>query len=151
MDEVLSVWVIRLASPSRIYSALAHGAEFAPPAFHLALHYYSKLAGDSPLALRLPSLAAILVTSACSFAIFRRILGTAPAVFACCLLLKTLFPFAVQVRPYAFVACCFALALYLWDGFNRSEQSWRCVLRALFSHSPSPFIFTAFFSSRALV
>src|ERR1019366_3864541 len=131
MDDVLSVWVIRLASPSRIYSALAQGAEFAPPAFHWALHYYSKLAGDSPLALRLPSIAAVLVTSAYSFAVFRRILGAAPAVFACCLLLKTLFPFAVQVRPYAFVACCFAVALCLWDGLNRSEDRWRCVLLGL--------------------
>jgi hypothetical protein len=130
MDEVITVWTIRLPDASQIYSALMRGAQFSPPAFHLALHYYSLLVGESPLALRLPSIVAVLLTGLCSFVIFRRQLGNAAAIFACCLLLRTLLPYGLQVRPYALITCCFAAALLLWDDFNRREGWWRCVLLA---------------------
>jgi hypothetical protein len=126
MDEVLTVWIVRLPSASRIYNALAMGAQFSPPAYHLALHYLSKLTGAGYLAMRLPSIAAIFVTGVCSFALFRRYLGAPRAIFACCLLLRTLLPFAVQARPYAIVTCCFAASLLLWDGYNRVAGWWRC-------------------------
>ena len=32
MDEVLTVWIVRLPSASRIYNALSMGAQFSPPA-----------------------------------------------------------------------------------------------------------------------
>ena len=126
MDEVLTVWTVRLPSASRIYSALAMGAQFAPPAYHLALHYLSKLTGTGCLAMRSPSIAAIFVTGFCSFALFRRYLDAPRALFACCLLLRTLLPYAVQARPYAIVVCCFAAALLLWDSYNRRAGGWRC-------------------------
>jgi len=126
MDEVLTVWIVRLPSASRIYSALAMGAQFSPPAYHLALHYLSKLTGTGYLAMRSPSIAAIFITGLCSFALFRRYLGDPRAIFACCLLLRTLLPFAVQARPYATVTCCFAASLLLWDGYNRLAGWWRC-------------------------
>jgi 4-amino-4-deoxy-L-arabinose transferase-like glycosyltransferase len=126
MDEVLTVWIVRLPSASRIYNALAMGAQFSPPAYHLALHYLSKLTGAGYLAMRAPSIAAIFVTGFCSFVLFRRYLGAPRAMFACCLLLRTLLPYAVQARPYAIVTCCFAASLLLWDGYNRLAGWWRC-------------------------
>src|SRR5580658_3074275 len=63
MDEVLSIWTLRLPSAAKIYAALKEGSEYSPPGYVTALHYYSRIAGDSYLALRLPSVAAVLVTA----------------------------------------------------------------------------------------
>ena len=131
MDEVLTLWTIRLPSASQIYSALLRGAQYDPPPFHLALHYYAKFVGGSYLALRLPSILAVLLAGLCAFVVFRRHLGNAPAAFGCCLLLETLRPYALLIRPYAPAACCFAVALLLWDDLNRRYNWWRCTLIGL--------------------
>ena len=125
MDEVLTVWTIRLPSVALIYDALVRGAEFSPPGWVVFLHVYSEIAGDSLLALRLPSIAAVVLAGICSFLLMRRYLGDARAAFGFCLVLDGLYGFAVQVRPYAGVVACFALALLFWDGLNRDESWWR--------------------------
>ena len=132
MDEILSLWAMRLPSASQIYSALMHGSEFAPPTFPLLLHYYSKIAGGSNLALRLPSIAAVLFAGFCSFILFRRHLGNASAVFGTCLILEALRSWGGLVRPYAIEAACFAAALVLWDDMNRRSAWWRSALIGLF-------------------
>jgi hypothetical protein len=123
MDEVLTEWTIRFPAASQVWSALTHGAQASPPAYHLALYYYAVVAGSTPFALRLPSIAAVLVVCGCSFTIFRRHLGAASAVFGSCLLLEILRPYALQIRPYGLVTACFAAALLLWDDLNRQDNS----------------------------
>jgi uncharacterized membrane protein len=125
MDEVLSVWASRFPTPSAINWALMHGAQSAPPAFSVLLHYYSKLVGQSNLALRMPSIVAGLLTVGFSFALFRRYIESVPAVFACCLLLESLSPYSLQVRPYTIMTACFAAALLLWDDLNKNRSRWR--------------------------
>ena len=102
------------------------------PTFPLLLHYYSKIAGGSNLALRLPSIAAVLFAGFCSFILFRRHLGNASAVFGTCLILEALRSWGGLVRPYAIEAACFAAALVLWDDMNRRSAWWRSALIGLF-------------------
>jgi hypothetical protein len=132
MDEVLSVWTIRLGSPRAIYSALARGSEPSPPLFHLIQLYFTKIAGSSYLAYRLPSIFAVLLTGACTLVLVRRYLGLAPALLASCLVIDGLRPYALQVRAYALTTTCFAAALLLWDRLDRpGSLLWRQVLIAL--------------------
>jgi len=125
MDEVLTVWVVRLKSTGAIWSALYHGSEFASPTYHLLLHYWASVAGYSYLALRLPSILAILASGICVFALLRPRAGTSVAAFGMCLsLLGYLSTFAVQIRPYALVVCCFSMAAVLWSGLDDRRPSW---------------------------
>ncbi|MDR5730163.1 MAG: glycosyltransferase family 39 protein [Terriglobia bacterium] len=131
MDEVLSVWASRFQSVTQIYAALTHGAQSAPPAYSVMLHYYSRIAGEGTLALRLPSIASVLLTGLVSFVLVRRHLGASSAIFASCLILETLSPYGLQVRPYAITTLCFALALLLWDDLNLRASLWRVVFIGL--------------------
>ncbi|MBV8834355.1 MAG: hypothetical protein JO108_34590 [Acidobacteriaceae bacterium] len=127
MDEVLAVWVARLPSAAAIYSALAHGAEFSPPTYHLLLHYLSAVAGDSYLVYRLLSVFAHIVTGICLFTLLRRYLDISSAAFGVTFALLGFLPFfALQARPYALLVACFALATLLWDDLDRTGISfWR--------------------------
>jgi hypothetical protein len=128
MDEILLTWTSRLSSVSQIYSALIHGSDFSPPTQHILLHYFSKIAGGSNCALRLPSIVAVLLTGLCTFILYRRHLGNAAAVFGTCLVLESLRIWGLQVRPYALVTACFAAALLLWDGAKQRPAWWRDAL-----------------------
>jgi hypothetical protein len=116
MDEILVAWTSRLSSASRIYTALMQGADFSPPAQHLFLHYFSLVAGGSNFALRVPSMAAVLLAALFTFALNRRHLGDAGAAFGTCFVLESLRVWGLQVRPYALVTvvsrshCCFGMA-----------------------------------------
>ncbi len=130
MDEVLTVWVVRMKSTAAIWSALYHGSEFASPTYHLLLHYWGNIAGFSYFALRLPSILAILVSAACVFALLRPYAGISVAAFGMCFtLLGSLSSYAVQIRPYALVVCCFAVAALLWTGLEEQRPVlWRVVV-----------------------
>jgi hypothetical protein len=131
MDEVLSVWALRLPSASAVCRAILHGSEFAPPTFPLLMHFYSKIVGGTDLELRLPTIGAVLFCGVCCFIVFRRYLGDAPAVFGTCLALESLRPWGLQVRPYALVTACFAAAMLLWDELNWRPAWWRSALIGL--------------------
>ncbi len=132
MDEVLAVWVARMPSAAAIRSAIAHGSEFSPPTYHLLLHYLARLAGNTYLVYRLPSVLAHLVTGICVFTLLRRYLETASAAFGMAFaLLGYLSMYALQARPYALLVACFALATLLWDDLDRNGvKSWRIVVIA---------------------
>lgn len=125
MDEVLAVWASRFPTPSKINWALMHGAQSAPPAFSVLVHYYAMIAGQSNLALRLPSIAAGLLTAGVLFLLLGRFLAQEPAIFASCFTLEILSPYAQQVRPYTLLTACFALVLLLWDDLNTHRSTGR--------------------------
>jgi hypothetical protein len=127
MDEILSVWASRLPSARAIYSALAHGSEYAPPCFPLLLHYFAKVAGGGNLAMRLPSIAGAIIAASCTFVLLRRHLDLARAAFGLCMVLEGIHYFALQIRPYALETACLALAFVFWDDLNRQASVWRAV------------------------
>ncbi len=127
LDEVLSIWVIKMNSVHEMLSAIYRGSEFVPPTYNLFLHYYSQVMGSSYLALRLPSITAVFIFAYCSFVLVRRYLGLAAALFACCLILEDVRFYSLQIRPYAACIALFGVALVLWDGLERSGSRWRLI------------------------
>jgi 4-amino-4-deoxy-L-arabinose transferase-like glycosyltransferase len=117
MDEVLAVWTARRGSVGAVWEALRQGAEFSPPLYHVLLRAILAAGFDDPVILRLPSILAIAVVALAAFVLVRR---RFPLPLACLALVfclsGPLFAFAIQARPYAGVAACFALACTLWDG-----------------------------------
>jgi Dolichyl-phosphate-mannose-protein mannosyltransferase len=126
MDEVLSVWTARQPSDTAVIDALLKGSEFSPPLYDLLLHNIIALGGSQPLALRLPSIVAVYLIGVAAFILVRRrySLHIAATAMALCLV-GGLYPFALQVRPYACAAACFAFALVIWDGARDRPPSWR--------------------------
>ncbi len=135
MDEVLAVWTSRFASPAEIWHAVAHGAEFSPPTYHILLHGLTALAGGSWLVMRLPGLLAALGCGAAVFVLVRRRFAVAFAALAAALTLElALYNFAVQARPYLLVTFCLALALLAWDRAGQTVAVWRaCLIAAALS------------------
>ena len=127
MDEVLSVWAIRMPKASDISSALAHGSEFATPVYALLIHVLTLIAGSSKLVMRFPSIIGILLAGSAVFILLRRHLGLIPAILGLSLALNgVLISFALQVRPYALTVCCFAIAMLFWDDLSRKPgYLWR--------------------------
>ncbi|MGH1588622.1 hypothetical protein ACRBEV_09970 [Methylobacterium phyllosphaerae] len=116
MDEVLAVWTARRGSAAAVWEALRQGAEFSPPLYHYLLRTLLVLGLDDPVILRLPSIAAIYGVALAAFVLVRRRYGIPVACLALVFCLAgPLFSYAVQVRQYALVAACFALACALWD------------------------------------
>ncbi len=134
MDEVLAVWVGRLPSYHLVWSALFHGSETSPPTYHLFLHVLTGAFGGSYLLLRLPSILAALTAGWCLFALLRRYVDSSAAAYGTVFsLLGALSWFAVQARPYALVAACFAGAILLWDAIDSEPlRLWRvCAMSVL--------------------
>jgi hypothetical protein len=127
MDEVLSIWTARLPTITAVWNALDKGAEFSPPLYILLLQKIIHLGGGNALMLRQPSIVAVYIVGVVAFILMRRrySLPFAALAMAICLI-GGLFPFALQVRPYACVAACFALALVIWDiPSDRAPSLWR--------------------------
>lgn len=116
MDEVLSLWTAQMPSVKSLWSALERGAEFTPPLYDLFLHFLLKAGASSPLALRLPSiLAFFLAAIAMGFFVRRYARWPLVALAVATVLSSGMFEYALQVRPYVFVAAVFAWALVIWD------------------------------------
>lgn len=121
MDEVMASWMAQLHPAKMIWAALLHGNMSSPPAYFYLLKLIAVLFGASKLALRFPSIVAVYVAAIAVFLLVRRRLALPYAVLAMALCLETgLFDFATEVREYALVTACFALAVLFWD--VRSEE-----------------------------
>jgi len=129
MDEVLSVWLVRMPGVAQVWQALLKGVEYSPPGYPVLIHWWTEVAGSSDLAMRLPSIAGILVAALAVFVLLRQYLDDAAAVLGLSLMLSgTLYDYALQVRSYALTVACFAVVLVLWDGLHRKPDSrWRVI------------------------
>jgi hypothetical protein len=127
MDEVLGVWVARLATPGQIVSAIWGGGEFSPPTYHLLLHAVLSLPGAccGALAPRLISILAAYAAAGCVFWLLRNRADRLVAVAAFgAVLASGLFEFAIQAREYALLTLLLAVALLIWTGFEGSRRPW---------------------------
>ena len=119
LDEILTMWLVRLGSVRSIYDGLAKGAQYSPPGHPVLLLWWSKLAGASYLSLRSPSFVGIALVAVAIFLLIRRYMDFSIATLGAVLvLIGPLHVFAQQIRPYALTVTCFAFALLLWDGFD---------------------------------
>ncbi len=132
LDEVLAVWTARSPDIPALWFALLRGSEFTPPAFDLLLHGIIKLGFTDPLAMRLPSIAAIYIAAlAIGWFVRRRSSWPLAALAAAIVLTSGVFDYAVQARPYACLTAMIAIALLVWDSLPEFEpMGWRAATLA---------------------
>ena len=123
LDEILTMWLVRLDSLRGIYDGLAKGAQYAPPGHPALLLWWSKLCGPGYLSMRAPSFLGVALAAFAVFLLVRRSMDfNIAALSAVLVLCGPLHAFGQQMRPYALTVTCFAFALLLWDGFERTRH-----------------------------
>ena len=128
MDEVMASWMAQLPV-KRIWQAISHGTISSPPTYFYLLKGVTSVFGHSYLAMRMPSILAVYFIGVLAFQLMRRRFSRSTAVLAMAMCFATgLFSYATQVREYALMTLCFALAVFLW--YPREGQTitaWRVV------------------------
>ncbi|MFD7880448.1 glycosyltransferase family 39 protein [Streptomyces sp. NPDC059766] len=131
-DELTS-WDMSGRSVGQVL-ATVHRVDAVVGTYYLLLHGWTRLFGDSPLALRLPSALAMAATAACVALIGQRLFGRRAGLAGG--LLFALIPgvsrFAHEARPYALVMLAVTLAaLLLLRALDRPRSPGRWALYAL--------------------
>jgi 4-amino-4-deoxy-L-arabinose transferase-like glycosyltransferase len=86
-DEIYTLYVAQQPALADVYTALAQHADNHPPVDYWMRHISLQLFGTSELAVRLPSIVAVVGTVLCLFAFARRLFGTTSAFVAVCVFL----------------------------------------------------------------
>lgn len=114
-DELITLAVARTGSSGAIWQALLRGADPNPPLTHLAVLATTRLLGESALAVRVPSLAAMLLASICIWAILRRWVAPGFAAVGVLAWMATRgFDYSYEARSYAPLAAFTMAALFCW-------------------------------------
>ena len=129
-DEIITIVVSRLSSPSAIWSALKEATDGNPPAFYIIESALGSVTGDPHVSFRVASVLGLLLTSIALFIFVRRSAGAIGGLLAATMpLLTPLFSyFAVEARPYSVLVACLAWAMVTWQHVARP---WRPVGFAL--------------------
>lgn len=117
VDELVTAHLVRLPTLERLWAALCDGPDPSPPLYHLAARAgVWVLGGESPLALRLPSVLGFWAACLATFAAVTRRAplwaGTAAALF---LTLTFGYPLSYFARSYGFALGLAALAFLAWQ------------------------------------
>lgn len=153
-DEVLGLTIYRHpVNLAEMTAYLAHN-ENHPPLWYYLMAGWTQIAGDSPMAIRFPSVLFTVLTVALLYGFARRWFGRGIATMAA--LLYALSPMSVEfsreARPYALLT---ALAVTSWFAFFRwldgSRNAWRrrawlgafasLTLAGLYTHYAYVFLF----------
>ena len=130
-DELFSWTVVTDPSFSHMMIALWHGADGAPPLYHITTRVWTTLFGSSELAFRSASCAAFMVAVTVTWATLRRAFGRWPAAVA------TLFVFSLsplildqvaEARFYGLFTALVAIAIYLQSRVVEEEIASRGLL-----------------------
>lgn len=123
LDETFSVWLAR--HPLAEMLAWIARLDQHPPLYYMLLHFWIRLVGDGPVAVRL--LSALLSTLAIPavYCLGRRLLGPAAGVLAALILALSPFHvrFAQETRMYALLTLNVSLALLALTHLRRGPQS----------------------------
>ncbi|MBL8210773.1 MAG: glycosyltransferase family 39 protein [Bryobacterales bacterium] len=114
-DEFFTWHVVHQNSFTGILNALLRGADNHPPLDYFTRLVSIRIAGDTLLGFRLPSVIGFLVACLSLFALIRPVAGTL-AAFVALLLPVSTFPYtlAAEGRSYAISLGCAGLALLCW-------------------------------------
>lgn len=114
-DEVITASIARQGSLGGIWRALAAGADPNPPLVHILVLAAARVFGWSALALRVPSIAAMLLTTVCIWSILRRwVTPSAAAVGVLAFMATRGFDYGYEARSYALLTGCTMAALACW-------------------------------------
>ncbi|GAA2507103.1 glycosyltransferase family 39 protein [Winogradskya humida] len=124
-DE-LATWSAARRPVSEIV-ALGQHIDAASVPYYVVVHFSMGLLGDSPLALRLPSLVAMTATALVTALLARRLLGPGPALLAGLLVaaMPVVSRYAQEARGYAFAALFATLATLLLVKAVEQGRWWR--------------------------
>ena len=128
-DEIVTIVVSSLSSPSAIWSALKATIDVNPPAFYIIESALASVTSDPHVSFRVVSVLGLLLTSIALFIFVRRRAGAIGGLLAATMpLLTSLFSFAIEARPYSVLLACLAWAMVTWQNVARP---WRPVGLAL--------------------
>lgn len=125
MDDVVAAQTAQLPSAQAVINAIWGGQEMSPPTYYLSLHFLLPLMRFWPIqvAARFPSTLAAYGAAIVLFILLRRRMDIVISSFCFGIMLSMgLFPFAVQVREYAFLVLFLSLALLFWDNIENSKH-----------------------------
>jgi hypothetical protein len=114
MDDVVAAQTAQLPSARAILDAIWGGQQLSPPTYYLSLHFMLPLMWFWPIqiAARFPSTLAAYGAAVVIFILLRRRMDIVVSLFSFGIMLSMgLFPFAVQVREYVFLALFLSLGL----------------------------------------
>jgi hypothetical protein len=146
-DEPFSIYFAQL-SPTEIVRELKNGNN--PLLYELILHFWTRLAGLSPLAVRLPSALAVCLSVGFMFLFLVRYVRLSTALVGACVLSCSSFygHFAHEARAYAFIGLFGSLILY---STTLQSQTSRIIWSGIWTACLWYTHFTGFFVSMLVV
>jgi len=122
-DELFTLDIARAPSAAKLIEFTSKWDLNPPPSYFLA-RWSTDIFGAGKLGLRLPSMLEFYIASLFLFAIVRRYLGNAFAMFAVFVLWDSpYFYYAAEGRPYALLLMSFMGLLYFWELAIRPRRS----------------------------
>jgi len=114
-DEFITLWIGQQRSFAGIWRALAAGADPNPPLMHVLSWWSTSVLGTGPVAVRLPSIAAMALAVVCLWLFLRRRVAPVYAAAGCLTLMATRgFDYAYDARSYSLLMGFAMAALLLW-------------------------------------
>jgi hypothetical protein len=121
-DELFTVAIAALGTPSAIWNALLTAVDSQPPLFYFFTHIASFLSANEQLAYRIPALFGYFCTLFCVYAFVERRVGFAGGLMAALVAsLSGLHVYAVEARPYGLELGFLALGLLFWQKLENSK------------------------------
>ena len=131
-DEIFTHTIANFDGPLAIVRSLLHGADIHPPLDYLIRHYSMALFGSSELALRLPSIAAVLGGAICIYIFVLRRCSVLPALAAFAFFLSTMaLRYAYEGRGYALMLASMCASLLAWQFATEKPSLGRLAILAL--------------------
>ena len=148
-DEIYTVLLAGLPT-SQLWSANLSGVDLSPPLNTLLTRGAMKIAGEGPIATRLPPLAGFLLAVVVVFGFVRRRANTVTAAIAALLLAFTAaYRYSYEARGYGLMMGFAALSLYAWSEAAAGRR--RLLNAALLSCSLAAGYWTHFYGVFAVV
>jgi hypothetical protein len=122
-DELITYYIAKAPTLAGLID-LAHRFDLNPlPMDYVLTRLSITFFGDSPMAVRLPSVVAFYIASVMVFLYVRRKAGDGFATFSVIMLwYSPVFRYATEARPYAFLGMFFASLLLFWDIATTAER-----------------------------
>jgi 4-amino-4-deoxy-L-arabinose transferase-like glycosyltransferase len=121
-DELFTVGIAALGTPSAIWQALLTGVDTHPPFFYAVTNLGTHLATNEQLAYRIPSLFGYFITLFCLYSFVERRVGFVGGLIAALVAsLSGFHAYAVEARPYGLEVGFLALGLLCWQRLEASR------------------------------
>jgi hypothetical protein len=152
LDEIFTLYMVRLGSVSEIIDATRNGVDLTPPLYNVLAHLLLPIAPES-LAIRLPATIGFSAMGVGLLWFLHHRLPALCAFVAVLLAYQLAFPYGTEGRPYGLICGIAALSLACWRQAAEGRDRLLSVsLLALFSGAMAALhYFTVFFAACLLL